>query len=104
MNEKTQKKTAPSSSIGVDVEQSSVKNNNSIIPSKTGNSNTLKVISMTELFDNVYPPRKPVVDNVLYAGIYLFVGAPKVGKSFLMAQLAYHVSTGQNLWGYNTQR
>ena len=30
----------------------------------------------------------------LYAGTYLFVGAPKVGKSFLMAQLAYHVSMG----------
>ena len=27
-------------------------------------------------------------------------GAPKVGKSFLVAQIAYHVSTGQPLWGY----
>jgi RecA-family ATPase len=37
-------------------------------------------------------------------GTYLFVGAPKVGKSFLMAQLAYHVSTGQPLWGFPVRR
>jgi hypothetical protein len=27
-----------------------------------------------------------------------------VGKSFLMAQLAYHVSTGQPLWGYDVRQ
>lgn len=98
----TQKKTAPNSSIGVDVEQPSVKNNKIIIPSGDVNSNSLEVISMTELFDNIYPPRMSIIDNFLYAGIYLFVGAPKVGKSFFMAQLAYHVSIGQNLWEYHT--
>ena len=30
----------------------------------------------------------------------LFVGAPKLGKSFLMAQIAYHISTGEALWNY----
>ncbi|MFR1988570.1 MAG: AAA family ATPase [Oscillospiraceae bacterium] len=33
-------------------------------------------------------------------GAYILAGAPKIGKSFLVAQLAYHVSTGQRLWGY----
>ena len=28
------------------------------------------------------------------------MGAPKVGKSFLMAQIGYHVSTGLELWSY----
>ena len=41
----------------------------------------------------------PIIDGFLYPGVYLFVGAPKVGKSFLMAQLAYHVSTGTALSG-----
>ena len=53
---------------------------------------------MTELYDNVYPPRTPVVDGFLYGGTYLFVGAPKVGKSFFMGQLAYHVAMGLPLW------
>ena len=60
---------------------------------------------MTELYDTVYPPREPVADGFLYNGIYLFVGAPKVGKSFFMAQLAYHVAMGVSvlqevLWEY----
>ncbi|MEI3429238.1 MAG: AAA family ATPase [Christensenellales bacterium] len=36
----------------------------------------------------------------LYAGAYILAGAPKIGKSFLVAQIAYHVSTGKSLWGY----
>ena len=60
----------------------------------------LHTVSMSELYETVYQSRPPVVDGLLYSGTYLFAGAPKVGKSFLMAQLAYHVSTGLPLWGY----
>jgi len=60
----------------------------------------LPTISMTELYDNVYQSRLPVIDGLLYPGTYLFAGAPKVGKSFLMAQIAYHVSMGLPLWDY----
>jgi RecA-family ATPase len=61
-------------------------------------------LSVSELYDTVYPPRQPVVENLLYTGTYLFAGAPKVGKSFLMAQLAYHVSSGTDLWGYSVRQ
>jgi RecA-family ATPase len=60
----------------------------------------LNTISMPELYDTAYPPKMPVVDGLVYAGTYLFVGAPKVGKSFFMAQLGYHVSKGLPLWDY----
>ena len=60
----------------------------------------LKTVSMTELFDTVFQSRPPVIDGLLYRGMYLFVGAPKMGKSFLMGQIAYHVSTGTPLWGF----
>ena len=61
----------------------------------------LPTVTMRELYENVYQSRPPVIDGLLYSGTYLFAGAPKVGKSFLVAQLAYHVSTGQKLWGYD---
>lgn len=54
--------------------------------------------------ENCYVPRRPIVRGMIYAGAYLFAGAPKVGKSFFMAQLAYHVSTGQQLWGYEVKK
>ena len=64
----------------------------------------LPSLSMNELYDHVFPGKPPVVEGLLYPGVYLFVGAPKVGKSFLMAQLGYHVSQGLPLWGYAVHR
>lgn len=64
----------------------------------------LETVSMTELYDTVYPPKIPIVDGLIYAGTYLFVGAPKVGKSFFMAQLGYHVSMGLDLWDYPVRK
>ena len=64
----------------------------------------LYTVSMSELYEAVYQSRPPVIDGLLYFGTYLFAGAPKVGKSFLMAQLAYHVSTGLSLWGYTVHK
>ncbi len=119
---KRKKPTVPVSSVGADGEQSG-NNNKKIIandkvqinlqanalngfgancPGDAGQG--LHVISMTELYDTVYPPRMAVIDDFLFAGTYLFVGAPKVGKSFLMGQLAYHVAMGIPLWGYTVHR
>lgn len=64
----------------------------------------LHTVSLTELYETTYESRPPVIDGLLYSGAYLFVGAPKVGKSFLMAQLAYHASTGQKLWDYDVRQ
>ena len=64
----------------------------------------LSTLSMNELYEKVFPGKPPVVEGLLYPGVYLFVGAPKVGKSFLMAQLGYHVSQGLPLWGYAVHR
>ena len=104
---KTRKTTAPVSSVGADREQPNTKNHKEIIANETAQINLqaanipeksgsggLQTVSMTELYDTVYPPRTPVVDGFLYGGTYLFVGAPKVGKSFFMGQLAYHVAMG----------
>ena len=64
----------------------------------------LKTVSMNELYETTYDSKPPLVEGLLYAGTYLFVGAPKIGKSFLMAQLAYHISTGTPMWGYPTRK
>ena len=63
----------------------------------------LPTVSLNELYQNVYQSRPPVIDGLLYPGTYLFAGAPKVGKSFLVAQIAYHVSTGQRLWDHDVR-
>ena len=64
----------------------------------------LHTLTMTELFQTAYKSRPPVAEGLLYAGAYILAGAPKIGKSFLVAQIAYHVSTGQDLWGYKVHQ
>ena len=64
----------------------------------------LPTVTMEQLYDTVYEGRPPVIDGILQNGTYIFAGAPKVGKSFLVAQLAYHVATGQKLWDYDVRQ
>lgn len=64
----------------------------------------LHTVSMNELYENVYRSRPYIIDGLLYSGAYILAGAPKVGKSFLVAQLAYHISMGQMLWNYEVQK
>ena len=47
----------------------------------------LPSLSMNELYEKVYPGKPPVVEGLLYPGVYLFVGAPKVGKSLGLCSL-----------------
>ena len=68
------------------------------------NSKALETVSMAELYDSVYPSKPPLIDGLLYPGTYLFAGAPKVGKSFLIAQIAYHTSMGVPLWEYPVRK
>ena len=34
----------------------------------------------------------------------MFVGSPKIGKSFFMAQIGYHISKGLPLWGFTVRQ
>ena len=115
MNE-AKEKTAPITAVGAAVGQSIPDNEASITDAeaeykkklseiqKFCNPAYLNTLSMNELFDYSFTSRPPLIDGLLYAGTYLLAGAPKVGKSFLVAQLAYHVSTGQPLWDYNVHQ
>ena len=104
------KMTAYNSSGGTDERQSISKTNNNSIAEKAtefkhnfsdlSDKPGFNTVTMSELFDSVYQGKPPIIDGLLYRGIYLFVGAPKIGKSFFMAQLAYHISTGTPLWNY----
>ena len=118
VNEKT---TVPVSSVDADEEQSFIKKSNESIAENSVECNKnfqelqkemrrmmepsyLRTVSMNELYDTVYQSRPPIIDGLLYHGTHLFVGAPKLGKSFFMAQLAYHVSSGIPLWDYPVRK
>lgn len=64
----------------------------------------LQTLSMPELYDAEFAAPAPIIKDLLYPGLYILTGAPKTGKSFLMAQLAYHVAQGQQLWHFPVQQ
>ena len=113
-------KTAPNVSVGADTEQSIQKCTDISINDNDENikyfeemqrelmlsldPSYLKTISMSELYDAVYQSKPPLIDGLLYPGTYIFAGAPKLGKSFLMAQLAYHISSGTPLWNFDVKK
>lgn len=66
--------------------------------------NFLPTVNLEELFDEVYRDKPAIVENLIYPGTYILAGAPKVGKSFFVAQLAYHIATGQKLWDYEVKQ
>ena len=66
-------------------------------------SNTVKSVkvdsldtkTMREVNDTAFIPHKPVIDGLLNNGVNLLVGPPKIGKSFMVADLSVRVSKGE---------
>ena len=118
---KEKEMTAPVVSVGADTEQSSQNlTDNSLTDFDSDFKGSdddfyremqrrmapdyLETVSMATLYDTDFEEQEPLIDGLLYRGAYLLAGSPKVGKSFLMAQLAYQVSTGTPLWNYPVRK
>lgn len=128
MANEAKEKTALTTSVGADERQSFQTKSDSSIPTSNTEINYpdekssenleelyrqmqrmtspyyLHTVSMTELYQTTYKSRPPIIDGLLYGGAYILAGAPKIGKSFLVAQIAYHVSTGEKLWEFEVHQ
>ncbi len=113
MNEK-EKTTAEIASVGAEAKQSSSIDTNSITdftpdvksefdPRQYQQSmmpGYIETKTMRQLYDQPYEPRLQTINGFLCPGLYLFVGDPKIGKSFCMLQMAYQVSRGEPFLGF----
>lgn len=108
MNEK-EKTTAEIASVGAEAKQSSSIDNSGITdftpdvksefdPRQYQQSmmpGYIETKTMRQLYDQPYEPRLQTINGLLCPGLYLFVGDPKIVKSFCMLQMAYQVSRGE---------
>ncbi len=116
-----QKKTAPDVPTAIGMEQPLQKDCTNIISDNIEESNSnntfytdffrqmtdpyyLHSVTLSQLFDTKYDSKPPIIEGLLGKGLYIFAGAPKVGKSFLMSQFAHHISIGEPLWGYPVRK
>ena len=64
----------------------------------------IQAMTMPELMETRFRVRPVVIDGLLPAGTYLLAGAPKIGKSFLVLQMAYQVSMGAPFLGFSSRQ
>ncbi len=92
--------TAGNASVGAEAEQSSSINNSIIeftpdvkpFPDQRliqlkMQPGYIETKTMRQLYDKAFEPRVQTIDDLLCPGLYLFVGEPKIGKSFCMLQM-----------------
>ena len=99
--------TAPDPSVAPDGEQpSALARTDSIATFEEANKQfgKMRIFSMPELMDTHFPSRPCIIENLLPAGTYLLAGAPKIGKSFLVLQMAYQVSAGEPFLGFPSRQ
>lgn len=64
----------------------------------------IQIMTMPELMETRFRVRPAVIDGLLPVGTYLLAGAPKIGKSFLVLQMAYQVSMGAPFLGFSSRQ
>ena len=84
-------------------------NQGAIISSITGSKvsmikqqTRLKCIDAYSLSKLILPPTQYIIDKLVSVGLHIVAGSPKLGKSWLMLQIALSVSTGRAMWGRST--
>ena len=64
----------------------------------------LETITAASLMDKQFDPQHELIEGMLAPGLYILAGASKIGKSWLVLQIAHCVSMGITLWGRKTQQ
>ena len=64
----------------------------------------LETITAEDLQNRTYEPTHFLVDELIPEGLHILAGAPKIGKSFLVLQMAYQVSMGTPFLGFSSRQ
>ncbi len=62
----------------------------------------LNTITATEILDMDLPPIKSIISRILPTGTFIFAGASKIGKSWMVLWLANQISLGKPVWEFET--
>ena len=64
----------------------------------------LETITAASLMDKQFDPQHELIEGMLAPGLYILAGASKIGKSWLVLQIAHCVSMGLPLWERKVQK
>ena len=66
--------------------------------------NELKLCSCEYIMETEFKKKRYLVDRMLFPGLYILAGAPKVGKSWLAMQLCVNVALGEQFLKHETSQ
>ncbi|MEG1942834.1 MAG: AAA family ATPase, partial [Angelakisella sp.] len=70
---------------------------------REGNSiSPLETVSAKELLDTEFEPLRPIITRILPSGTFVYAGASKIGKSWMVLWIANQVSLGLPVWEFET--
>lgn len=108
MNEKERTAVLVSSTPIDDRQPPEPKSTNSVPQEKlnfNGKSvNPLKTIDGKTLLEKDLPPISFTIKKILPQGLFIVVGSPKVGKSWLSLEMCVTVANGKELWGNSAEK
>lgn len=64
----------------------------------------LRTVDAQWLMQQPFKEPEWIIEDLMPTGLHLLTGAPKVGKSWLVLDLALKVSSGEPLWGFATRK
>lgn len=99
--------TAPDSSVAPDGEQPfALVRTDSIATFQETNKQfeKMRIFFMPELMETHFPFWPFVIERLMPAETYILAGAPKMGKSLLVLQMAYQVSMGEPFLGFPSRQ
>lgn len=64
----------------------------------------LKIISSTEIMNTPMKKQRFIVDGMIYPGIHILSGDPKIGKSWMVLDMCLAVANGEKFLGKETEQ
>ncbi len=64
----------------------------------------LKLISSVEIMNTPMKKQRFIVDGMIYPGLHILSGDPKIGKSWMMLDMCLAVANGEDFLGRKTER
>lgn len=65
-------------------------------------TNPLQTVTADQLLSMEFEPVRPVISRILPTGTFIFAGASKIGKSWMVLWFANQIALGQPVWDFET--
>lgn len=69
-----------------------------------GERKKLELISSVEIMNTPMKKQRFIVDGMIYPGIHILSGDPKIGKSWMMLDMCLAVAKGEDFLGRKTEQ